>query len=112
MRLLQQIIISLAVVLGVLVAYQRFYLPKHSKKLYALNVKKIIQIETKLSRDADGTIDYNKVAKIDNRVREYINFIAKRDNAYILTIRAFVSNPDKDITKEVIYFINTNFGGM
>lgn len=112
MKILQQIIISLAVVLGVLVAYQRFYLSKHSKKLYSLDVKKIIKLETKLSQNADGTIDYNKMSRIDNKVREYINFIAKRDNANILTIKAFVSNPDKDITKEVIYFINTNFGGM
>lgn len=106
MRYLAVFLISLAVTLGGLVAYQRFLLPKRVKKIYVVNTDTLMKIEkrdiVKAAKEGDKNA-FQKALEIDKKFQEAINYIANRDNAIVLTKKAVISNNyDKDITNEIL----------
>jgi len=111
MKYFETILISLAITLGGIAAYQKFILPKKEKKIYVVDTSKLIAAEKRLLRIGltKGSINADEVKALDERFKKIINYIAKRDNAIVLVKRAVLSNNyDKDITQEVLMSGVTN----
>lgn len=109
MRYLIIFLISLAVTLGGLVAYQKFLLPKHIKKVYVVDTDKIIAVEKKKLFNAAKNKDEEEFKKVLNQDKIYqkaIEYIAKRDNAVVFAKKAVIAGYDKDITNEVFSLVD------
>ncbi len=107
MKYIEMILISLAISLGVIAAYQKFILPKKKEKIYVVDTSKLINAEKRLLSLGlkEGKINADKVKALDKKFKKIISYIAKRDNAVILVKRAILSdNYDKDVTNEVLRF--------
>jgi hypothetical protein len=105
MNFFTNIVISVAVSLGILLGYQKVILPKEVQKIYVVDTEKIIKIQKKIILDdyGDNTGNALKViAKQTEKMMKIMNAIAKRDNAIIVTKKAVVTGNAKDITKLVL----------
>ena len=105
MRYLAVFLISLAVTLGGLVAYQKFLLPKHIKKVYVVDTDRIIKIEKSYifqAAKSQNKTAFNKALNMDKKIQKIINYIAKKDNAIVFAKKAVIGGYDKDITNEVL----------
>ncbi len=105
MKYLEIIVISLAVTLGGIVAYQKFVLPKKERKIYIVDTEKLIAAEKRLLRMGitQGRLNADEVKTLDLKFKKIINYIAQRDNAIVYVKKAILSdNYDKDITNEVL----------
>jgi len=105
MNFFTNVVISIAVSLGILLGYQKVILPKEVQKIYVVDTDKIIKIQKKIILDdyGDNTGKALKlIAKQTDKMMKIMNAIAKRDNAIIVTKKAVVTGNAKDITKLVL----------
>ena len=105
MRYLAVFLISIAVTLGGLVAYQKFLLPKRVKKIYVVDTNVLMNIEKqdilKAAKSKNKHL-FQTALSLDKKFQKIIAYIAKKNNAVVFAKKAIISGYDKDITNRVL----------